>query len=167
MAGSDLTAQRLRELLDYDAEAGLFTRKVWRGGTSRVGSVTGNKANCTLGYCQISVDGRLYFAHRLAWLYVHGDWPKHNIDHINGVRNDNRIANLRDVDQRTNIENQRRRRRDNSSGVMGVYEHKPGQYAASIRTGGKTKHLGLYASPEEAGEAYLSAKRALHNGCTI
>lgn len=165
MAAEYVSSARLRELLDYDPQTGLFTRRVWRGGTSRPGSVAGGSHGKT-GYRQISVDGRLYFAHRLAWFYVHGVWPNGQIDHINGTRSDNRIDNLRDVQSRINTENQRRPRRDNSLGLLGVHKFRK-SFIAQLQAKGRMIYLGSFKTAEEASAAYLAAKRALHEGCTL
>jgi hypothetical protein len=166
MAGADLTAQRLRDLLDYEPNTGIFTRRVWRGGTSRAGSVAGASHGKT-GYLQISVDGRLYFAHRLAWLHYYGEHPKKHIDHINGDKSDNRISNLRDVSRSVNLQNVRRARVDNlATGLLGVIRSRD-KFSAHIFVDGKSKHLGVYSTAPEAHAAYLIAKRAMHEGCTI
>ena len=116
MATRTLTQDRLKELLHYDPETGVFTRRVSAGG-KKAGSIAG--ADHNMGYRQISIGGKLYLAHRLAWLYVHGEWPGVCIDHINQVKNDNRIANLRDVPWGVNQEN--RTRKANKSGIAGVW----------------------------------------------
>jgi hypothetical protein len=87
-----LTAERLREQLRYDAETGVFTRRVGSG-HARAGDMAGTVHST--GYVRISIDGGKYTAHHLAWLYVHGVWP-YQIEHINRKRSDNRIANLRE-----------------------------------------------------------------------
>jgi hypothetical protein len=88
-----LTAERLRKRLRYDAETGLFTRRVGSG-HAHAGDMAGSVHST--GYVRICIDGGRYTAHRLAWLYVHGVWPSGQIDHINRNRSDNRIANLRE-----------------------------------------------------------------------
>lgn len=164
MAAPNLTAHRLRELLAYDPDTGLFTRRVRTGRTVVVGSVAGNVN--PRGYVSISVDAKLYLAHRLAWLYINGSWPTGQIDHINGVRSDNRAANLRVVDQIKNSQNMRRPGSRNTSGFLGVSKRR-GRWRAIIRFDGKTKQIGTFDSPQEASEAYLAAKRVAHAGCTI
>jgi hypothetical protein len=94
-----LTAERLREILGYDPETGLFTRLV-RTGRIRAGEVAGTAHS--RGYRSIVIDGRVYLSHRLAWLYVHGEWPPEQIDHINRNRADNRLVNLRAAKQSQN-----------------------------------------------------------------
>lgn len=163
MAAADLTAARLRELLNYDPETGIFT---WR--RSRHGVFAGAVAGAPgrQGYILFQLEGLTRQAHRLAWLYVYGKWPEHNIDHINGTRHDNRIANLRDVPQAINAQNQRKAMSNNKSGLLGV--SKNGRYwAATIRIGGKTFHLGVHRKPEDAHAVYLTAKRLIHEGNTL
>src|SRR5690606_34614864 len=99
-----LTQQRLKELLYYDPETGIFTRLVGRSGPrARAGDVAGSDNG--KGYIRIYVDGRPYKAHRLAWFYMHGEWPE-EIDHRNGERADNRLSNLRPVTRQQNNLNQ-------------------------------------------------------------
>lgn len=167
MATAILTAQRLREVLHYDPTTGVFTRKV----TTAANALQGNIAGTTNrdGRKYICVDKKRYAAHRLAWLYVTGEWPKHQIDHINGNHSDNRLENLRDVTCSINNENKRAARSDNlSTGILGVSwcdYHK--KYKAHIRIDGKLRHLKYCKTAEEAREVYLEAKRKFHVGCTI
>jgi hypothetical protein len=163
---TDLTAQRLREVFDYNPETGLFTRLTSRG-PAKAGELLGAKSN-SRGYCLIGIDYEQYGAHRLAWLHVHGEWPKHFIDHIDGNPLNNRIANLRDVPHGTNMENQRQARRDNkATGLLGVKVRMAGRFQARIQVSGETRYLGTFNTPEEAHQAYLAGKRQLHEGCTI
>ena len=166
MAKADLTAERLRELLHYDPETGVFTWRVNRGRTAKAGSQAGSPHD---GYVQITVDGREYKAHRLAWLYVHGVWPVGQIDHRFGIRNDNRIGELRDVTPSVNSQNQRIAKRSNkSSGLLGAYWHNvSNKWMAHIGVAGKKIHLGMFDTAEAAHAAYIEAKRRLHAGCTI
>jgi hypothetical protein len=100
-----LTAERLRELVHYCQDTGVFTPRVNRGSA---GGKAGNVAPS--GYRRLHVDGRLHLEHRLAWLYMTGQWPARHIDHINRCRSDNRFANLRDVTQAENNRNRAPRR---------------------------------------------------------
>jgi hypothetical protein len=163
MAKPDITAAQLREVLDYAPETGVFTNRAERFG-SVAGKVTGTPSR--YGYLHVKVFGRTYRAHRLVWLYVHGTSPQGQIDHINGDRSDNRIANLRDVSAGANSENKRQATARNRSGFLGV-NFAAGKWVAQICTGGKDCYLGRFDTPEKAHEAYLSAKRKLHEGCTI
>jgi len=119
------------------------------------------------------IDGKIYLAHRLAWLYVHGVMPKKNIDHINGVKTDNRIENLRDVAQSVNLQNlQRARKNRKSSRLLGVSHSNRGTclarpYRARIVVDGRELSLGTFATEQEAHQAYLAAKRIHHEGCVI
>jgi len=163
-----LTQTRLKALLSYGPETGVFTWFIAPNGRIRVGMAAGNlNPN---GYVHIKVDGILYKAHRLAWLYMTGAWPtEEQIDHINGVRSDNRWANLRECERKINAQNRRKPHPLNkSSGLLGVSRRNPtGGYQARIRVNGKEKPLGTYATAEAAHQAYVAAKRALHPGCTI
>ena len=164
MAKPIISADRLRELLTYDADTGLFTRLVQTCNRVKVGDVAGRTDSH--GYRQISVLGRKILAHRLAWLYIHGTWPSDQIDHINGVRSDNRIANLRDTSNAINRQNERRARSNNQHGFMGVSTHGT-RWKAKIGVDGNPRYIGSYDTPELAHAAYIEAKRLLHPGCTI
>lgn len=165
MANADLTAQRLRELLHYNSETGQFTRSIARRGRNGgAGSVAGCKT--ARGYIRISISGKIYMAHRLAWLYVLGVWPAGDIDHIDGDKTNNRFANLRDVSTSVNMQNQRKAQPRNASGFLGVTIH-GGRFEASIKLNGKNIYLGSYATPQMAHDAYIAAKRVIHEGCTI
>lgn len=168
MATAILSAERLREVLHYDPETGVFTWKVRTSNRVNVGSAAG--AMLKTGYLSICIDSKFYRAHRLAWLYVRGEWPKADIDHLNGKRTDNRFCNLRDASRSKNQQNLRKARGENThSGLLGVHRtdkvHK--QWRASIKVDGKDKHLGNFSTKEAAHDAYLLAKRMHHEGCTI
>lgn len=161
MAKTDLTTQQARELFHYDPETGVLWRKL----TSLSRQVTSLSA----GYVQARVRGNTYRAHRIIWLWLYGAWPSLHIDHVNGTRSDNRLANLREVTRSTNLQNLRDAHTDNQSGYLGVV-HTSGRanpWRAEIFYRGKNHYLGRYATPEEAHDAYLEAKRRLHEGCTI
>lgn len=171
MAISDLTAARVRDLLDYEPLTGSFT---WRPrGDRKWDARFSNKAagsKDTLGYLRIIVDYNKCWAHRLAWLYVHGSWPAVQVDHINGDPLDNRLENLRDATRTTNMENRRFANRKASALPLGVSfdaRRKARPFNAALMTGYKKVHVGSFASAEAAHAAYLEAKRRLHGGCMI
>lgn len=165
----ELTADRLRALVRYDESTGRFSwiprtgrGAGWAKADREPGGVTSQ------GYRSIRLDGRLYQAHRLAWLYVHGEWPQQQIDHVNGNRLDNRIENLRDVAPLLNQQNMRRARCDNETGVLGVtVDRRRGGFKARIRAHGRILYLGNFGSIEQAQAVYVTAKRSLHEGATI
>lgn len=162
----ELTAERLRELLDYDPLTGIFKWKKRTGSRSVVGAVAGNSSRA--GYVDMKVDGERNYAHRLAWLYVHGIRPEGVIDHMNGIRSDNRIANLRDVSLSVNAQNSINGHKDSKySQLLGVTFCKRRQrYIAQIRATGNTgmKYIGSFRTPEEAHQAYLARKLEIHPG---
>jgi hypothetical protein len=164
---AEMTHDDLIGSLDYNAATGVFCWKKSIGTRNRVGDVAGYVEK--RGYIQIKVGGKLHRAHRLAWFYVHGKWPEFQIDHIDGDKTNNAIANLRDVEPMRNSENVRKARISNkTSGLLGVTFHKPAKkWLAQIGAKGKHKYLGLFLDPLEAHQAYLTAKRELHEGCTI
>ena len=117
---SELTAEDVRRELNYDPETGEFTRKTSFFKT-RIGERAGSISKST-GYVVIAVCGAQYLAHRLAWLYVYGCWPSLHIDHINGEKTDNRIANLREATNGENMQNQRRARSNSKTGLLAFGE---------------------------------------------
>lgn len=164
-AGDPMTAERLREILLYDPGSGIFTwKKSYRANTA--GRVAGTPSS---GYVVISILKKRFHAHRLAWLYVYGSWPDGEIDHINGIRDDNRIANLRDVPGYINNQNQRKAPSHNkSTKLLGTsFCKQTGRYSAQIHINRKKIHLGRFDTPELAHAAYVLAKRTIHAGCTI
>lgn len=161
-----LTQDRLKELLSYDPLSGLFIRLVRLGNNSKLDRSAG--IIDTHGYLECSVDSKRYRLHRLAWLYMHGEFPIGDIDHINGIRNDNRIDNLRIASRIKNSQNKKNASSNNKTGLLGVFFHKQNKrYTAQIRINGKNKHLGMFDTPELAHQAYLIAKRQFHEGNTI
>ena len=106
-----LTLQRLREVLSYDPDTGLFTWKKRTGSRAVVGAIAGTANNG--GYIQVSIDGVLYYAHRLAWLYMTGEWPEAEVDHARMRPGDNRWDQIREASRSQNEQN-KRRRSDNS-----------------------------------------------------
>lgn len=164
----ELTAERAREVLSYDPETGEFTwlarsgaDPVTKGWNTRY---AGSKAGATdsAGCRQIAIDGKAHLAHRLAWLMVHGRWPREQIDHINGRRNDNRLINLREASRAENAQNIGPNRR-NKVGFLGVSRNeKLGKWVAFIGLNKKNRYLGSFETAEGARDAYLAAKRELH-----
>ena len=149
-----LTQARLKELLNYDPETGIFTRKTTPGGTAKKGNAAG--APHGDGYLSIMVDRKNYLIHRLAWFYIHEYLPEHDIDHLNGIRDDNRICNLREVSRSCNLQNQRIYS-NNTSGFPGVCWHKRDKkWTVKIRTRGKRKSLGYYQTALNAALARLT-----------
>lgn len=158
---SELTVDRLREVLSYDATAGVFRWRIKPNRNVVLGSIAGSPRSVGRGqrYIGIRIDGQQYSAHRLAWLYVHGKWPADQIDHINCDGGDNRIANLREA---TASQNQRNKRvsSTNKSGIKGVCWHvRERRWYASIRVKGKSRHLGRFENIEDAEMAYWVAAR--------
>lgn len=166
MADAILTAERLREVLHYTPETGVFTWRVKLSPRAMPGSVAGHNDR-RHGYRQIRIDGALYVAHRLAWLHVYGVWPTQFIDHINGDRADCRMLNLREADITLNSQNRRKAKAGSESGFLGVSRNGRAGWAATISANKKRLHLGTFDSPEKAYAAYVQAKRIYHEGCTI
>lgn len=160
---SALTASRLRELLHYETDTGVFTRLV-KSGTAKVGDVAGGLDD--KGYWRIRVDGKRYLAHRLAWLYMTGEWPTGEVDHERGETGDNRWKRLRDGSRSFNQQNQRRAPAGSATGQIGASPHR-GKFQAQIRVDQKNRYLGVFDTPEAAHAAYVAAKRQLHAGCTL
>lgn len=161
-----LTQNRLRELLHYEPETGVFTWLVQRGRTASPGSVAGYVASESRRL--IRVDGGHYFAARLAWLYMTGEWPKGEVDHRDTDSLNDRWENLRDVTRVVNQQNMRNPRADSKTGLLGVTRGKRLKgFGARIHVKGKTKWLGTFPTAEEAHAAYVEAKRMFHEGNTL
>lgn len=159
MAANSLSQDSLKESLSYDELTGIF---VWKkpGKKRVVGNVAGTH-NKKLGYVMICLDRKHYLAHRLAWLYVYGKHPTQRIDHINRIRNDNRICNLREVTCKQNLENSGMWR-TNTSGYKGVCWSKTAKkWIAQITHNYKHQNLGYFKTKEEAYEAYKEASNRL------
>jgi hypothetical protein len=155
-----VTAERLRELYDYNPDNGLFTRKVRTSNRVKVGQIAGS-INAE-GYVLLTVDSRRYLAHRLAWLFMTGEMPAALIDHINEDRADNRWCNLREADNAQNLWN-RGASAASKSGLKGAhFEERTGRWRASIRAKDTARFLGRFATAEEAHAAYVAAANDLH-----
>jgi len=164
---STLTADELRKQLDYDPLTGIFTYRINQR-YKKAGMVAGRISNH--GGVTITICGQDHQAHRLAWLWYYGKWPDNEVDHLDGDRANNRIANLRDCTRAINMQNQRRPQKGIARKYLCVYPTKKKcgmRYRAIIQVDGKPKHLGYFDTEDEAYAAYLDAKRRFHPGCTI
>ena len=151
-----ITQEALSALLSYDAETGVFR---WRVARRRIkaGSVAGRLDSS--GHVQITVCGRAYMAHQLAWLYMTGQWPTKRLDHRDGEPDNNRWLNLREATHTQNMQNTRLRA-DNKTGHKGVTIERNGKFRVSIKVNGKREHLGTYSSVETAAAVYMKAAKA-------
>lgn len=148
-----LTQEKLRVLLSYDATTGDFT---WLSSNRKAGCVAKD------GYVVIQLERKQYRAHQLAWLYVHGEFLTRQLDHINRVRSDNRLVNLRKVTLSQNSQNQVLTRK-NTSGYRGVcWDKSRNMWRADIGVNRKRKYLGHYETKEIAAKVYAKAAAALH-----
>ena len=154
-----ITQERLKELLHYDPETGIFTRKIAASNRVRVGDVAGTLSGG--GYVYVCVDGHSYRAHRLAWLYTYGTFPSDKLDHEDRDRSNNRISNLRPATQKQNCENVGLQV-NNTSGFRGVSWNKAAsKWSAAIKHNYRRIHLGLFNTAEEASAAFESAANKL------
>ncbi len=154
---NELTAEYLRSVLHYDQESGIFTWKVRTAHNVKVGDVAGSVNG--RGYLQIRLQSRHYLAHRLAWLYMCGEWPEDQLDHVNRDRSDNRIANLREVTNKQNHQN-KSKYSHNTSGHTGVYWNKQNsKWRALIMHNRKLIHLGYFTDIEDAIAARKAAEK--------
>lgn len=156
----------IRKALCYDPESGVLRWRETRGPTAPKDGVVGTPGAHPYG--RVMIGGRHYLAHRVAWFLHYGAWPLRGIDHIDGNPGNNRINNLRDVEQMTNSQNLRCAMSNSRSGLLGAHWHKMSRrWHAQIRVGGRVRHLGAFRTADDAHAAYLGAKRLLHEGCTI
>lgn len=154
MADQILTAEEVRNLLDYDPNTGIFIRKTSSGGCA-VGTVSGSKHS--KGYVVIKIRRKLYKAHRLAWLHFYGTFPNDQIDHIDGDKTNNRISNLRDVSAQSNSRNKKAARIDSFTGVQGVcYQKARKKYAVYISISGRPQQVGRFDHLHDA----IAARKA-------
>ena len=151
-----LSFEEANRLFEYNPETGVIVRKI-SVSNAKAGSIAGRKAKD--GYRQISFQNKYIQAHRIVWLIAYGSLPGGEIDHINGVRDDNRLSNLRDVSRKDNQMNLRVAK-SNKSGVTGVVTHKgTGKWQASIQVSGKCIYLGLFDDFSDAVLARTSAQK--------
>lgn len=159
MTHLSLTQERLKTLLNYDAETGVFTNKVIRT-RAKIGQPAG--ALTSEGYTAFQIDGKKIYAHRAVWLYVYGVWPKNEIDHINQNRNDNRLCNLREADRFINAANTGKHL-TNTSGHKGVTFHSRNKkWQVQMRSRNKTFYVGQYDLLADAVQARAIAEVFLH-----
>ncbi len=150
-----ITQSELKTILHYDPETGLFT---WKN--KSVGKIAGTTTYA--GYISINLSGKVYRAHRLAWLYMTGSFPKNQIDHINRKRHDNRFVNLHDVLNITNSKN-RKKNINNKSGFNGVFWHKYNKlWVAKTRDCDRTVYLGSFKNLDDAIKARKNADIKYH-----
>lgn len=162
MAINIITHEELIYKVSYNPETGLFFWNHNFGSRAAAGEVIGS--DDMHGYKTVRLNKKSYKLHRLAWFYVNAEWPKGDIDHINGMRSDNRISNLRDVTRKINLEN-RTVSSKNACGLYGVYyDKRKKKYYSAISQNNKKIHLGMFETPEAAHAAYLQAKINSHAG---
>ena len=157
---SDLTQDRLKELLHYESNTGIFTWRVSRRGTKGIHKQAGTLHRS--GYRYVFAFGHKLAEHRLAWLYLYGALPPNEIDHLNGVKDDNRASNIRLATRRENLQNIRTNK-VGVSGEIGVVWHKAAdKWAANIKVDGKVKHLGVFSDVQAAAKARSCAEVTYH-----
>lgn len=156
MASEILTAEQAQNLFIYDPETGEFISRIKSG--SRPAGVPVGRPH-SRGYIQIHYRKRHYYAHRLAWLYMTGSWPEGQIDHINGLRDDNRFCNLRDVTQSRNMLNQKAPLQRNKVGILGISKvTRSDKYVAQFTFEGQKITVGYFRDPHEAKREYDRVK---------
>ena len=153
-----LTQKQLKNLLCYDPDTGVFIRR-------KNNKVAGHPL-ASRPYLRTMLRGREYYMHRLAFLYMTGSFPEKEVDHVNGVKDDNRWANLRTATPFENSVNVHTHRSHNKLGVLGV-SPSGSKFIAKLTTKGRQQHLGTFDTAEEAHNAYLEEKRKQHKTCTL
>jgi hypothetical protein len=161
---SDITQEYIQRVLKYTPATGVF---VWLERKTRqdlIGCFAGSTG--THGYVAITVFNKKRLAHRLAWFYMTGKWPKAHLDHIDGNKSNNCFANLREATRFENLQNIRQATKRNKSQLLGVSAHQ-GKWRAQIMAHGQRFRVSGFATPEEAHQKYIELKRKLHLTCTI
>jgi HNH endonuclease len=147
-----MTQKQLKQALDYNPQTGIFT---WKAGVSRkcpAGTIAGTPS--FYGYIHICIAGKKHYAHRLAWLYIYGEFPKDAIDHVNRNKSDNRLGNLRPGNKSLNSANAKGRR----DGLKGAFRNRR-RWMGMITVNGKKKYLGNFLTEQEAHAAYAEAAK--------
>lgn len=153
-----ISQQELKTRVVYDVEKGEF---YWL--KTRIKRYIGQRASYfhPNGYVYLRIGKRTYFVHRLAWLYVYGQFPTGELDHIDGDKTNNRVNNLRIVTREENMQNQVSAHSNNSTGFLGVKRTRSGKFTATVKINKRIKHLPTFATAREAHAAYVSAKAAM------
>lgn len=159
-----MNIEEIRQLIHYDPYTGKFFWKRSNHSKQVIGQELGSLN--TIGYYTLSLNKHIYYAHRVAWALVMGEWPKGVIDHINGNKADNSFWNLRDTTYRINQENRTKAQANSSSKLLGAFKYKNG-FRSQIKVKGQLHYLGVFPTAEEAHQAYISAKQKLHEGNTL
>lgn len=167
MIKDKITQERLKYLFNYNEDTGLFTRLVTIHYNAKSGDIA-NHVDKSTGYVSFNIDGRIYYAHRLAWFYKTGKWAD-KIDHIDGIKTNNKWINLRNGTHAQNLQNYKKANSHNKSGLLGAHmvNNNPNHFTSEIIKNGKRKFLGTFKTAEEAHKAYLEAKRKLHEFNTL
>jgi hypothetical protein len=153
-----ITQELVKSLFDYDSNTGVFKRKVTVSNNAKAGQII-NKTDFE-GYLKVAINKKSFKVHRLIWIYLYGEFPKDTIDHINGIRHDNRIENLRECTAAENLQN-KKFFKNNTTGYKGVVK-KGNKFVAQIGFNGKCKHLGYFFKAEDAHKAYCEAGIKYH-----
>lgn len=150
----------MRRALAYDPHSGVLT---WRVRPKQSKVRVGQEAGCEApdGYRVMKFAAKNYHVHRVAWFIHHGRWPADQLDHVNGNRGDNRLANLRECTGSENNQN-RKAKKGTATGFLGVSKQAGNRYGADIMVDGRSQHLGRFDTPQAAAEAYRKAKRHIH-----
>lgn len=155
-----ITQEELKQYLDYNKDTGMFTWIQKKAAWQKIGSVAGSLHH--EGYIVIGFNYKPYPAHRLAWLFVYGKFPEKELDHINRIRTDNRIVNLREVTTQQNQFNLTKRQRTTSNYIGVSWNTSRQRYIAQIQVNKQKVYLGLFDNELDAHKAYQDAKARLH-----
>lgn len=160
-----ITQELLHKMFFYDPNSGSLLFKPYLANKRKNQVVGYLQSN---GYMCVSVEGKKHSLHRLIWMFHYGSFPSKQIDHVNGIKTDNRIENLREANSSENQQNQRQPSASNTSGFLGVtWCKKNKRWVSGIKLNRKRFHLGYFDTPEKAYDAYLAKKRELHPFQTI